>query len=54
VHFIRSPASRRNPQFGRADERQNREEDMLGIAGDYDKLAVRAVQRQKGDTNDDR
>jgi len=27
---------------------------MLGIADDYDKLAVRAAQRQKGDTNDDR
>jgi len=27
---------------------------ILGIADDYDKLAVRAAQRQKGDTNDDR
>ena len=27
---------------------------MLGIADDYDKLAVRAAQRQKGDTHDDR
>ena len=27
---------------------------MLGIADDYDKLAARAAQRQKGVTNDDR
>ena len=27
---------------------------MLGIAADYDKLAVRAAQRQKEHTNDDR
>jgi hypothetical protein len=42
--------SRRNPHLGRAQSDETEKKTMLGIADDYDKLAVRAAQRLIGGT----